>query len=55
MSITIGDALLKQCLFKTHLSTVAEDNPELIVDASLLEPNDEQNILYQAAKMEKSA
>ena len=36
---------------KTHLSTVAEDNPELIVDASLSEPNDEQNILHQAAKI----
>ena len=36
---------------KTHLSTVAEDNPELIVDASLSEPNDELNILHQAAKI----
>ena len=36
---------------KTHLSTVAADNPELIVDASLSEPNDELNILHQAAKI----
>ena len=37
--------------FKTHLGTVAEDNQELIVDASLSEPNDELNILHQAAKL----
>ena len=36
---------------KTHLSTVDEDNPELIVDASLSEPHDELNVLHQAAKI----
>ena len=36
---------------KRYSRTVAEDNPELIVDASLSEPNDELNILHQAAKI----
>ena len=36
---------------KTHLSTVDEDNPELIVDGSLSQPHDALNILHQAAKI----
>ena len=36
---------------KTHLSTVDEDNPELIVDASISQPHDELNILHQAVKI----
>ena len=43
MSITIGDALLKQCLLK--------DKPEQIFDASLSESNNELGILHQAAKI----
>ena len=51
MSITIGDALLKTVSLKNTLSTVTEDNPELIADASLSEPIDELSILHQAAKI----
>ena len=36
---------------KTYLSSVVKDNLELLVDASLSEPNDELNILHQAAKI----
>ena len=51
MSITIGDALLKTVSLKNTLSTVTEDNPELIADASISEPIDELSILHQAAKI----
>ena len=52
-SITIEDPLLKTVSLKNTLSTVTEDNPELIADASLSEPIYELSILHQAAKIQR--